>query len=419
MEYLIVSFTHKNTNIQTREKLAFSNDLEKEVFLKEILKSDAINEAILVSTCNRVEFILSVSCTYGSSKVVLRNLASRSKLELQELENLADTYKNEDAIHHLFTVVSSLDSLVVGETQIAGQVKDSFRFALTKDFASAKLSRIVNYAFKCAAKVRRATSLGTGSVSVASTAVAKAKELYKDIPDVSAVVIGAGEMSEIAIKHLLKADFSVIICSRNIQKAKVLASSLESTKVSVQPYSDLKTLLNSKRLLITATSAPYPIITKDLVEYYDKKRNWFDIAVPRDIEDMEVNNIDIYSVDDLQGIVDENIILRNDAAIIAYRIVKDTTNEFFEWIKTLSVEPTIKRLHTLADEIIEEKLNKAIKKSYVSKDDEENIKKLCQTIMNEFLHKPSKNIRDISTTIECDNTLNVAQKIFSIDNELQ
>jgi len=134
---------------------------------------------------------------------------------------------------------------------------------------------------------------------------------------------------------------------------------------------------------------------------------------------MEVNNIDIYSVDDLQGIVDENIILRNDAAIIAYRIVKDTTNEFFEWIKTLSVEPTIKRLHTLADEIIEEKLNKAIKKSYVSKDDEENIKKLCQTIMNEFLHKPSKNIRDISTTIECDNTLNVAQKIFSIDNELQ
>jgi len=418
MEYLIVSFTHKNTNIQTREKLAFSNDLEKEVFIKDILKSDAINEAILVSTCNRVEFILSVSCTHGSKSVVLRNLAARSGINYEELQSLADTYTNEDAIHHLFTVVSSLDSLVVGETQIAGQVKDAFRFALGKEFASSKLSRIVNYSFKCAAKVRRATSLGTGSVSVASTAVAKAKELYKGIDGVSAVVIGAGEMSEIAIKHLLKADFSVIICSRNIQKAKVLANSLESNKVSVQPYSELKILLNTKRLLITATSAPYPIITKDLVENFDEHRNWFDIAVPRDIEDMEISNIDIYSVDDLQGIVDENIVLRNDAAIIAYRIVKDTTNEFFVWQKTLSVEPTIKRLHTLADEIIEKKLNNAIKKSFVRKEDEENIKKLCQTIMNDFLHKPSKNIRDISTTIECDDTLSVAQKIFSITDQI-
>jgi glutamyl-tRNA reductase len=419
MEYLIVSFTHKNTNIQTREKLAFSNDLEKEIFLKDILQSDAINEAILVSTCNRVEFILSVSCTHGSKSVVLRNLASRSNIEFEELKQLADTYTNEDAIHHLFTVVSSLDSLVVGETQIAGQVKEAFRFALSKEFASAKLSRIVNYGFKCAAKVRRATSLGTGSVSVASTAVAKAKELYKGIPDVSAVVIGAGEMSEIAIKHLLKADFSVIICSRNIQKANVLANSLESNKVSVEPYENIKTLLNSKRLLITATSAPYPIITEDLVEDFNQHRNWFDIAVPRDIADMDINGIDIYSVDDLQGIVDENIILRNDAAIIAYRIVKETTNEFFIWQKTLSVEPTIKKLHTIAQKTIEDKLSKAIKKGFIDKENEANIKKLCQTIMNEFLHKPSKNIRDISTTVECDDTLSVAQKIFSITDELE
>ena len=419
MEYLIVSFTHKNTNIQTREKLAFSNDLEKEIFLKDILKSEAINEAILVSTCNRVEFILSVTCPHGSQKVVLSKLASRSNIQLDELEKLVDTYKNEDAIHHLFTVVSSLDSLVVGETQIAGQVKDAFRFSLSKEFAAEKLSRIVNYAFKCAAKVRRATSLGTGSVSVASTAVAKAKEIYKDIEGVSAVVIGAGEMSEIAIKHLLKAGFSVIICSRNIQKAKVLADSLENDNVSVEPYSNLKILLNSKRLLITATSAPYPIITKDLVEDFSQERNWFDIAVPRDIEDMDIDGINIYSVDDLQGIVDENIVLRNDAAIIAYRIVKETTNEFFVWQKTLSVEPTIKKLHTIADDIIEKKLQKAIKKSFIKKEDEENIKKLCQTIMNEFLHKPSKNIRDVSTTIECDNTLNVAQKIFSIENEIK
>jgi glutamyl-tRNA reductase len=298
LEYLIVSFTHKNTNIQTREKLSFGNDLEKELFLQKVITSEDINEAILVSTCNRVEFILSVNCIESSTSYIISLLSNRSNINLDELNDLADLYSNEDAIHHLFTVVSSLDSLVVGETQIAGQVKDAFRFSSSKDFCNGNLSKVLNYSFKCAAKVRVATSLGTGSVSVASTAVAKAKALYKDIDGVSAVVIGAGEMSEIAIKHLLKANFDVIICSRNIQKAKTLAQSLDE-KVSVEPYSKLEELLNTKRLLITATSAPYPIITKSLVKEVDFTRNWFDIAVPRDIEDMKIGGMITNMVDNV------------------------------------------------------------------------------------------------------------------------
>jgi len=418
LEYLIVSFTHKNTSIQTREKLAFSNDLEKEIFLNDVKESKVINEAILVSTCNRVEFILSVSCTKESANHITTLLSNRTQISKDELDLLADFFTNETAIHHLFTVVSSLDSLVVGETQIAGQVKDAFRFSLQKEFCSVKLSRVLNYAFKCAAKVRHATSLGTGSVSVASTAVAKVKELYKDIPNVTALVIGAGEMSEIAIKHLLKANFSVIICSRNMQKARTLASSLDNENVSVQGYDKLKELLNSKRLLITATSAPYPIITQDLIEDFDQTRNWFDIAVPRDIQIMDIKNINIYSVDDLQGIVDENIILREGAAKIAYSIVRDTTKEFYIWQKTLSVEPTIKKIYLNASKIIEKKLQKAIKKGFVCKEDEQNINKLCQTIMNEFLHKTSKNLRDVANKEECDDTLSVAQDIFCISKEI-
>ena len=417
MEYLIVSFTHKNTSIQTREKLAFSNDLEKEIFLNDVKESKVINEAILVSTCNRVEFILSVSCTKESANHITTLLSNRTQISKDELDLLADFFTNETAIHHLFTVVSSLDSLVVGETQIAGQVKDAFRFSLQKEFCSVKLSRVLNYAFKCAAKVRHATSLGTGSVSVASTAVAKVKELYKDIPNVTALVIGAGEMSEIAIKHLLKANFSVIICSRNMQKARTLASSLDNENVSVQGYDKLKELLNSKRLLITATSAPYPIITQDLIEDFDQTRNWFDIAVPRDIEDMEVDNVNIYSVDDLQGIVDENVELRTNAAKIAYGIVGKITIEFFSWIKTLGVEPTIKTLYTNADDIIEKKIANALKKGFIKLEDKQNINKLCKTIINEFLHKPSTQLREVSKSMEGDVILGATQNLFGIKED--
>jgi glutamyl-tRNA reductase len=418
LEYLIVSFTHKNTSIQTREKLAFSNDLEKELFLNDVLESKFINEIILVSTCNRVEFIISTSYTKESSNHIINLLANKSDISNSELHTRADIYTNEDAIHHLFTVVSSLDSLVVGETQIAGQVKDAFRFSMQKEFCSLKLSRVINYAFKCAAKVRRATSLGTGSVSVASTAVAKAKTIYKDQDGICAVVIGAGEMSEIAIKHLLKANFEVIICSRNFQKAKLLCSSLNNTNVSIQSYDKLKDLLNSKELLITATSAPYPIITQNLIQSFNKQRNWFDIAVPRDIESMEISNINIFSVDDLQGIVDENITLRQGAAKIAYAIVRDTTKEFYIWQKTLSVEPTIKSIYNNANKIIEKKITSALKKGYISKESEYNINKLCHTIINELLHNTSITLRDVANKEECDDTLSIAQDMFNIPKEI-
>ena len=423
MEYLVVSFTHKNTNISTREKLAFNNELEKENFLKRIVKDETINEAILISTCNRVELILSTSDSKKTITSVIKEFCYHSGLNQNELYELADLYENEEAVHHIFTVASSLDSLVVGETQIAGQLKDAFKFSLDKEFASVKLSRVLHYAFKCAARVRNATQLGSGSVSVASTAVAKAKDIYKDVDGVKALVIGAGEMSELACRHLLKYGFDVVICSRNIKKARVLAHSIvtdgngnnyDPKQVEVKPYEELVSLLNSMRLMVTATSAPYPIIKKDMIKYFNQTRNWFDIALPRDIEDMSVDGVNIYSVDDLQCIVDENMELRASQAREAYGIVGAMTKEFFVWLATLSVEPVIKNIHLKADQIIEKKVSNAIKKHFIKKEDEENIKKLCQTVMAEFLHHPTVTLKDISASVEGDHILATTQNIFGL-----
>ena len=426
MEYLGISFTHKNTDITTREKLAFNNDLEKEVFLKNILDNDIISEAILLSTCNRVELILSTSSDKEAGKIALKLFAQHSKLTLDELIGRADVYENEGAVHHIFTVASSLDSLVVGETQIAGQLKDAFKFSLEKGFCAQKLSRVLHYAFKCAARVRNATQLGSGSVSVASTAVAMAKDLYKDTKGVKALVIGAGEMSELACRHLLKYGFDIVICSRNIQKARVLAQSIiadgngatySKEQIDVQPYEKLEDLLNSMRLLVTATSAPYPIITKEMIKPYNDIRNWFDIALPRDIDNIEYPGVNIYSVDDLQCIVDQNMELRASQAKEAYAIVGKMTMEFFNWLKTLSVEPVIKHLHLRADEVIEKKVQNAIKKHFIKSEDQENIKKLCKTVMAEFLHHPTIKLKAVSTSMEGDVVLGTTQNLFGLKDD--
>ncbi len=424
LEYLVISFTHKNTDISTREKLAFNNELEKEAFLKKVLLFDNINEAILLSTCNRIELTISTSNSKVSSKNMIDLFSINSGLAMTDLLGRADIYENEAAIYHIFTVASSLDSLVVGETQIAGQLKDAFKFSIEKKFTSQNLSRVIHYAFKCAAKVRNATHLGTGSVSVASTAVSQAKQIYKDSENIKALVIGAGEMSELASRHLLKSGFDVVICSRNIKKARVLAHSIvndgngeqyTSSQITVKPYDVLDELLNTMELMITATSAPYPIIKKEMITDCAKVRNWFDIALPRDIEDMNIENINIFSVDDLQCIVDENMDLRASQAKEAFSIVKDMTNQFYVWLQTLSIEPIVKSLYLKSDEIIEYKVNNAIKKHFIKKDDQENITKLCQTIMAEFLHQPTVKLKDVAHSSDGDMFLGTVQNLFQLD----
>jgi glutamyl-tRNA reductase len=311
----------------------------------------------------------------------------------------------------------------VGETQIAGQVKDAFKFALDKGYASQKLSRVLHYAFKCAAKVRNITQLGTGSVSVASTAVAQAKQLYTDTSGVKALVIGAGEMSELACRHLLKYGFDVVICSRNIKKARVLAHSIvtdgngenyEASRVDIKPYEQLEELLNSMELMVTATAAPYPIIKQGMLKEVGFTRNWFDIALPRDIEDIEFNGVNIYSVDDLQCIVDETLELRASQAKEAYSIVGHMTDEFFIWLKTLSVEPVIKSIRVQSNEIIEKKLQNALKKKFIKNEDKENVEKLCKSIMAEFLHGPTNKLRETSKVKDGDIVLGTTQNLFGL-----
>ena len=417
MSYLVISFSHKNIDIKMREKLAFNGDEDKDRYLKQILENEHTKEAVVLSTCNRVEIVTRSSNIKNSAKNIIEKLASYSGLDFDTLYERADIYDNDGAVHHLFSVASALDSLVIGETQIVGQLKDAFRFSQAKGHCSTNITRVMHYAFKCAANVRNATSLGTGSVSVASTAVAKAKDIIGNTKGVKALVIGAGEMSELTIKHLLSSGFDVVLTSRDLKKAQILADTFD-TSVSVEPYSELSNLLSRIPVMITATSAPYPIITKENAPSSSINRYWFDIAVPRDIdENISLSGLEIFSVDDLQDIVNENMSLRAEQAKMAYSIVSRMSMEFFEWLKSLEIEPVVKNLYLKGEEIIDKKVKNAIKKGFIKADEEENIRKLCQTVITEYLHNPSKQLKDISKNMECDVVVGTVQSMFGLNND--
>lgn len=413
--YYCISFTHKNTDISTREKLSFSNEDKKREFLRLIHSNNKILESLVLSTCNRVEIFLFLGDSEGINEYILNALCLLCNVNKDNLSSKADFYEDSGAIHHLFSVASSLDSLVIGETQIAGQLKDAYKFSLQEQRCGVNITRAIHYAFKCAANVRNQTEISKNPISVASVAVSKAKELI-NLEDKIAVVIGAGEMSELACKHLLNAKAKVLILNRDLEKVKKLCEELgENTKF--ESIANLKEVLNSYEVFFSATNAPHAIIIDELLEEREYTRYFFDIAVPRDIDVKSNDKTIVYAVDDLEEVVRKNLTLREHQAQIAYSIVGNMTNEFFKHLSKLATLPLIKQLRLQANEIAQLQLQKAIKKGYLKNSNHEEAKKLINQVLNAFLHNPSVNLKKLSGTMQNDVVINSMRYVFDLKNE--
>ncbi|NLU33710.1 MAG: glutamyl-tRNA reductase [Wolinella succinogenes] len=416
MHYLIVSYSHKNTDIATRERLAFDNGVKSESFLRELVANKFINEGILLSTCNRVEFILSVKEAHKAGDFLMEKLSEYSKIPKEELSERADVYEDTGAIHHLFCVCSSLDSLVVGETQIAGQLKSAFKFAYDGGFCSQKLSRAMHFAFKCAASVRNCTEISKNPVSVASASVSKAKDILGDLGGDTAIVVGLGEMSQLTIKHLTALGCNVILVNRDKAKAEAFAKEFGGM-VSVEGFPRLGELLNHHKMLFSATGAPHTVISKDMVEPKSFRRYWFDLAVPRDIEAFESETIRIFAVDDLQEIVSKNLSLREEQAKRAYGIIGRFTQEFYKWLQSLSVDPIIKAMREQAKEAALKEITKAISKGYLPKECEKSVEKIIHNSFNTFLHHPTIKLKEISEEPQSDTVVEAVKLLFGIQED--
>jgi glutamyl-tRNA reductase len=417
MHYLTISFTHKNTDISIREKLSFSDEEKKTKFICSLQSHPSINETIVLSTCNRVEIICSVNDPDNAIGFIFDNIALSSTVEKEDLEQRADIYEDNGAIHHLFSVSSSLDSLVIGETQIVGQLKDAFRFSVENNFCGQKLGRAMHYAFRCAATVRASTDISKNPISVSSVAVSKAQELMGSLEGIEVIVVGAGEMSTLAAKHAQTHGARVIIVNRNLENAQKLANELDQS-VQIEPYSKLKEFINSHSVVFSATGAPHSVITDDMIEKVDFRRYWFDIAVPRDIEISETDLIDVYAVDDLEEIVTKNLSLREKQAKVAYSIVGNSTMEFFKWLQTLSVDPIIKELREKARACSEKELKRAFKKGNIPIEYKEEVEKILHYAFNSFLHHPTKTLKEVAERPESDTIVQSVQEIFNINDDV-
>ena len=472
MHYLSISFTHKNTDISVREKLAFDSDEKKEQILRLLKSSKSVIECMEINTCNRVELLAYVSDLKTATEHAMRCMAIYSGIYEDELFERADIYEDSGAAHHIFSVASSLDSLVVGETQIVGQLKDAYKFAMQNARAGAQIARAIDEALKCAARIRNQTEISKNPISVSSVAVAMAKDRLGSLQGADAVVVGAGEMSELACKHLLANGANITILNRNLAGAQRLAASLlgensldakdcadenpgaennsdnldsenvanfagenpkddknstacansaaqAQSRIKIDSLDNLKKYLNVNSLFFSATGSQEPIITDSLLEPKSFKRYFFDIAVPRDVELSQSEDLEVYSVDDLEEIVKKNLLLREEQAQIAYSIVAKCTNEFFKWLRAAASTPIIKALRQSAKQVAELELAKALKKGYLKHSDAEEARKLIHQVFKAFLHAPTVNLKNLGEADDADGTVNALVEIFELQENYE
>ncbi|MGE4419015.1 MAG: glutamyl-tRNA reductase [Sulfurimonas sp.] len=412
MHYLNISFSHKNSTMEVREKLSYKDDLSTKACLGKLNAGEFINESILISTCNRMEVFCSCSDIAAATKHIFEMLSARSGISIDELEGRADIFDDSSAIHHVFSVASSLDSMVVGETQIAGQLKDAFRFSYDNGYCGQKLARAMHHAFKCAAKVRNATDISSKPVSIASVAVAKLKSVLESVEGKKALVIGVGEMSEITAKHLISGGADVYIMNRTKEKALKLAQECGAEALDI---CELPKAVNEFEILFTATSASEPIITDEIIKPCDFDRYWFDMALPRDINYHKGERINLYVIDDLKNIVDENISSREDSARKAHGIIGRSTVEFFEWLNTLNIEPMIKEIYQKAFEAARLETQRVLKKGYIPKEYEAEISKMSEQVLKRFLHEMTSKMRSVSEESKADMVTSALQFLIKKD----
>ncbi|SFV61671.1 Glutamyl-tRNA reductase [hydrothermal vent metagenome] len=417
MYYQVVSFSHKNCDQGMREKLAFANDGEKSQMLNQLVAFEFVHEAFIISTCNRVEIVLATRDNFSSYHAILGLMAQKSDLNFYQLKTAAERYDDEEAVQHIFSVVSSLESLVVGESQITGQVKEAFMLSHKNETAGRRLNRLISYAVKCAAEVRNATNISQNPISIASVAVAQAHKILGDnMAGMTGVVLGAGEMGVLAAKHLLRAGCDVVMLGRDLEKVERVADSL-GENVKADTVDKLEKYINRYRLLFSATSAKEPVVTKDMIENEAINRLWFDMAIPRDIEDMNMEKLQLFRIDDLRAISQTNHALREEQAVRAASIVEKYTDEFYAWLRALSIEPVIKQMREHVSEAIDTEMKRVIKKGFVPKEYEANMRKMAEQMFKRFLHDPTQNLRESSTQKKNANCIESVKKMFNIDTE--
>lgn len=417
---VLTGLNHKTAPLAVREKI-FAGCEEKKDLLPVLRSIGGVEEVLYLSTCNRVEVIASVAEEGNAIKELSGFLAQNGGLNPVEAQGCFYEYRGEDAVRHIFRVTSSLDSMVMGEAQILGQVKDAYREALKQYATGVILNRLMHCSFRAAKRVRSETGIAVNPVSVSHAAVELAKKIFGTLTGKKILLIGAGEMAELTGMQLIeKGAQSIIVANRSLTQAELLAEKFHGDAASLDTLD--KKLIEAD-VVISSTGAFDFIVTADMIKknhHQRKNRLLFliDIAVPRDIEPAasELENVYLYNIDDLQDIVDENINNRKKEAIKAERIIDEEVARFVNWQKELESVPTIVSLRNKAGEIVQVEMEKASGwMENLTKEDQEKIEILVNSIVNKVLHSPVTVLKEESSDISSRDIVAAVRRLFMLD----
>ena len=420
MNILVVGLNHKTAPIEVREKIAFGGPRLEEA-INTLKKSTAVKENIILSTCNRVEIYAGVTNIESGIESIKSFISGFHNVPKDLLDKSLYLHSGTDAIRHMYRVASSLDSMVVGEPQILGQLKDAYDEALKHKSTGVFLNKLMRKSVSVAKRIRTETKIAESAVSISFAAVELAKKIFDDLPTKSFMLLGAGEMAELAARNLINSGVKdVLITNRTLARAEELALEFHG---KVVPFENFPHELIHTDIVICSTGAPHYILLKDQVHRTMKERKQkpmfiIDISVPRNI-DPEINDLDnvyLYDVDSLQGIVDTNIQERAKEAEKAERIVDEEIGSFLKWQDSLAATPTVVALRNKAEEIRKAEFEKTIKK--LGPMEEEKIKAieyLTVSIVNKLIHPPTAALKSDNNDKEA--MLDMVQKLFQLETE--
>ena len=420
MHILVVGLNHKTAPIELRERLHFPTTTLEEP-LEKLAHYTEGGERVILSTCNRVEL-------YGH----VQHLAhgnSRLQQFLSDYHGIADdvlaphlySYHGEAALRHLFRVVASLDSLVIGEPQIAAQVKEAFTIARHANATSAIFNQVFERAFSVAKRVRTETRIGEHAVSISYAAVELAKKIFQDLSPKTVLILGAGEMSELTARHLISQGVQdLLVANRTLERACDLAARLGGQGV---PLAELPSYLPKADIIVSSTGAPELVIQKSDVQNALKLRKnrpmfFIDIAVPRDVAPAvnELENVYVYDIDDLQHVVDENRKAREREAVVAETIIAREVEEALQWFDEQQVVPAVIRLRRKAETIRNQEIQKLFARLGPLPDAERQaIEAMASSIINKLLHTPIVRLKQESQVKGGGRYLQALRDLFSLD----
>ena len=418
MTLLTIGLNHTTAPVSIRERLTFGPDIVVGA-LRNLCEQTGVSEATILSTCNRTEVYCCVQEDH--TEVVRHWMAEFHGLMINDIAPYLYQHEEDDAVAHLLSVASGLDSLVLGEPQILGQVKAAFQTATDAGHTGKTLKRLFQHAFNTAKQVRTDTAIGDSPVSVAFAAVSLARQIFSDISQQTALLIGAGETIELAARHLHQHGVGqIIVANRTVSRARELAAEFDAFAIGL---TELPGHLAQADIVIASTASPLPVLGKGTAERALKERRhrpmfMVDIAVPRDIEPevSELRDVYLYTVDDLQEVIQENLHSRQEAAEQAREIIEFQVSEFRAWLGSLDAVDLIQNYRANALAVRDEVLLKAQRMLESGKPPSEVLEFLANTLTNKLLHTPSSQLR-LAGSNGRQELLEAANTLFQLDQE--